>query len=246
VERPRLPLDRHITLRRPGRYQGNTARGAARVSTYRYPEVPARDGLPVTLTGREVVYRVHVNRPANFGVAITSRDRGVRVEPRVVRAGDENRLAGITGLPLDQNPYRSSYGRYRLVAGVVRPAPGLYDIVFDTPRRARPGAFSFRYWVNDATPPSIRVLGVQGRFLEVAVSDRGSGVDATALHARVNGREVPVRYSSGRARISLAAFGAGRHALAFTASDLQETKNMENVPLVLPNTRTLSTTFVLR
>jgi subtilisin family serine protease len=246
VERPRLPLDRHITLRRPGRYQGNTARGAARVSTYRYPEVPARDGLPVTLTGREVVYRVHVNRPANFGVAITSRAPGVRVEPRVVRAGDENRLAGITGLPLDQNPYRSSYGRHRLVAGVVRPAPGLYDIVFDTPRRARPGAFSFRYWVNDATPPSIRVLGVRGRCLEVAVSDRGSGVDATALHARVNGREVPVRYSSGRARISLAAFGAGRHALAFTASDLQETKNMENVPLVLPNTRTLSTTFVLR
>ncbi|MFL5919260.1 MAG: S8 family serine peptidase [Gaiellaceae bacterium] len=246
IERPRLPLDRHLALRHPGQYRGNTARGAARVSTYRYPEIPAQEGvgLPINLSGREVVYRVHVTRPANFGVAITSRARGVRVEPRVVRAGDENRLAGLTALPLDQNPYRSSVGRHRLVAGVVRPAPGIYDIVFDTPRGARAGPFAFRYWINDTMPPSIRLRGVRGRFLEVAVLDRGSGVDPTALHARIDNRDVAVSYASQRARVSLAGVGAGRHTLTLTASDMQETKNMESVPLVLPNTRTMTATFV--
>ncbi|MFL6021474.1 MAG: hypothetical protein ACJ74A_10055, partial [Gaiellaceae bacterium] len=210
------------------------------------PEIPAQEGvgLPINLSGREFVYRVHVTRPANFGVAITSRARGVRVEPRVVRAGDENRLAGLTALPLDQNPYRSSVGRHRLVAGVVRPAPGIYDIVFDTPRGARAGPFAFRYWINDTMPPSIRLRGVRGRFLEVAVLDRGSGVDPTALHARIDNRDVAVSYASQRARVSLAGVGAGRHTLTLTASDMQETKNMESVPLVLPNTRTMTATFV--
>ena len=247
VERPRLRLDRHVTLRRPGRYRGNTSRGGARVSTYRYPEVPpGGEGFPVLLSGREVVYRVHVNRPANLGVAITGRGAGVRVEPRIVRAGDENRLAGYSALPYDLNPYRSSYGRHRLVAGVILPAPGVFDIVFDTPRGARAGAFTFRYWVNDATAPSVRMLGVRGRSLELAVTDRGSGVDPTAFTARVDGGSVPVSYSAGRARVSLAAVGSGRHSLVLTAADYQETKNMENVPRVLPNTRTFRSTFVLR
>ncbi len=38
--------------------------------------------------------------------------------------------------------------------------------------------------------------------------------------------------------------GPGRHTLTFTASDYQETKNMENVARILPNTRTVRTTFV--
>jgi hypothetical protein len=35
----------------------------------------------------------------------------------------------------------------------------------------------------------------------------------------------------------------GRHTLTFTAADYQETKNMENVARILPNTRTLRVTF---
>src|SRR5207237_8188619 len=102
--------------------------------------------------------------------------RGVGVGPRDAGSGDESRRAGYTAPPVDQNPYRATYGRHRLVAGVVLPAPGLYDVVFDTPRAARAGGFRFRFWLGDVIPPALRVRGVRGGFLDVAVSDRGSGV----------------------------------------------------------------------
>ena len=38
----------------------------------------------------------------------------------------------------------------------------------------------------------------------------------------------------------------GRHALRLQVSDYQETRNMENVGRILPNTRILATTFVVR
>ncbi len=247
VERPRLGLDRRLTLPRPGLYRGNTGAGAARVSSYRYPDVPAGHvSFPVRLPGREVVYRIRIRRRiANFGVAVVSRSRGVRVEPRIVRAGDENRLAGYAALPWDENPYRLTHGRHRLVAGVVLPAPGLYDVVFDTPARGRPGVFSFRYWQGDVRPPAVHVLGVRGRVLELSLTDVGSGVDPISLRASVDGHDRAVPYRAGRARITLTGLSRGRHSLRFSAADFQETKNMENVAAVLPNTRTLQTTFVV-
>jgi hypothetical protein len=201
--------------------------------------------FPVRLAGPELVYRVRIRRPiANFGVAIVSQARGVKVEPRIVRAGDENRVAGYTALPFDQNPYRASYGRHRLVAGVALPGPGVYDVVFDTPIHARPGQFRFRFWLADATPPSARVVGVRAGSLLIAVSDGGSGVDPFSLEAQIDGDSVTPSYDSGRARIPLAGIARGRHSLTFSVADHQETKNMENVPRILPNTRTVRTTFV--
>jgi len=247
VERPRLRLDRHVPLPGPGVYVGNTARGAARVTSYGYPEIPpGRASFPVLLPGREIVYRVHVRRRfANFGVAILTRNRGIAVEPRIVRAGDENRLAGLTALPFDANPYRASYGRHRLVVAVARPAPGLYDIVFDTPRGKRPGQFNFRFWQGDTTPPRLRVLGVRAGSLRVAVTDGGSGVDPSSLTAKVDGVERSLSYVAGVVRVSLAGLGRGRHSLVFGAADYQEIKNNENVPGILPNTRRLQRTFVI-
>ena len=247
VERPRLRLERHLSLGRPGIYTGNTARGVARVSTYRYPDIPPGDAAyPVRLTGRELVYRVRIRRTlANFGVAVIGRDRGVRVEPRIVRAGDENRLAGYTALPSDENPYRSGVGHHRLVAGVVFAGPGVYDVVFDTPRGARAGGFRFRYWLGDTSPPSIRALGIRGRAFAFAVRDGGAGVDPMWLEARIDGDRADVSYANGIARVSLAFVPRGAHALTFSAADYQETKNMENVPQVLPNTRTIRRTITV-
>jgi subtilisin family serine protease len=243
VERPRLLRHPRTALARAGTYVGNTARGVARVTAYRDPELNSA-GIPADLPGREVVYRVRIKgRPANFGVAVTSRPAGVRVEPRIVRAGDENRLAGYTALPLDLNPYRPSYGRHRLTAGVLLPAPGLYDLVFDTPKGSRTGRFNFHYWIGDTAPPRVRVLGVRRGALEVTVTDGGSGVDPQALDARVDGQLKPVSYAGGRARVSLAGIVPGRHTLSFTAADYQETKNTEDVARILPNTRRLSASF---
>ena len=248
VERPRLPLDPHVTVRRPGTYVADTSRGAARVGSYRYPDIPpGRLSFPTRLPGREIVYRFRVRgRPANFGVAVLSQARGVAVEPRIVRANDENRLAGETALPFDANPYRSSSGRHRAIVAVLAPAPGMYDAVFDTPARGRAGRFTFRLWQGDTTPPTVRVLGVRGSELLVRVTDAGSGVDPTALSARVDDGGRSVSYANGLARISLRGVGRGRHTLTFTAADFQEAKNNENVPGILPNTRTIQRTFVWR
>ncbi|TML30238.1 MAG: hypothetical protein E6G26_01040 [Actinobacteria bacterium] len=245
VERPQLQRERQIPLSRPGTYTGDTARGVARVSTYRYPELPPGDlAFPVLLPGRELVYRVHIReRLANLGVAVVSKNRRVAVEPRIVRSGDENRLAGLTALPYDANPYRASEGQHRLIAGVLQPAPGIFDIVFDTPARGRPGRFSFRLWEGDTTPPSVHVLGVRGGALELRVTDSRSGVDPSSLVAHVDGQEHPLSYVSGRVRVSLKGVGRGRHTLAFTAADYQEAKNNENVRGILPNTRKLQRAF---
>jgi hypothetical protein len=120
----------------------------------------------------------------------------------------------------------------------------VYDVVFDTPRGARSGAFRFRFWQGDVRPPSVRVLGVRNRFLELAVTDRGSGVDPQSLQVQIDGDLVTASYASGRARVPVADLARGRHALTFTVSDYQETKNMEDVARILPNTRTLRTSFV--
>ena len=43
--------------------------------------------------------------------------------------------------------------------------------------------------------------------------------------------------------ITTGALARGTHRLTFQVSDYQETRNMENVGPILPNTRTISTTF---
>jgi hypothetical protein len=244
VERPQLQRERHITLTRPGTRSGDTTRGVARVTTYRYPELPGEAAFPVKLPGRELVYQVHIRkRFANFGVAVVSKGRGVSVEPRIVRGADENRLAGLTALPYDANPYRASEGSHRLIAGVILPAPGIYDVVFDTPARGHSGRFSFRFWQGDTTPPTVRLLGLRTGALELRVTDGGSGVDPTSLVAHIDGTERPVTFTAGLVRVSLKGLTRGSHTLAFTAADYQEAKNNENVRGILPNTRTLRRAF---
>jgi subtilisin family serine protease len=247
IERPQLPRSPHVTLRRVGVYTGNTARGRARVTSYRYPDLPPGAlSFPVRLPGREVVYRFHVRRRvANLGAAVLNRSTGVVVEPRIVRANDENRLAGETALPYDANPYRNTNGRHRLVAGVLFPAPGIYDIVFDTPARGRAGRFTFRVWQGDTTPPIVRVLGVRGRTLQLRLTDGASGVDPTAITARVDGTERDVSYANGVARVSLNGVRSGRHTLILTVADFQEVKNNENVAGILPNTRRFQASFLV-
>ncbi len=133
--------------------------------------------------------------------------------------------------------------------GAVLPDPGTYEFVFDTPTGAKPGAFRFRFWVNDTSPPSIRLLGgkhMLGRPLRLAVHDSGSGVDPQSFHARVGGRAVRLGYTRGVLSVRTRGLRPGRRTLVVTASDYQETKNMEDVGPVLPNTRTLRTTVTLR
>jgi subtilisin family serine protease len=249
VEVPRLELDRHRTLRRPGVYHGDTARQPSRVSTYLYPEGGLAAGVPLRLGGPEQVFRFTLHRRvANFGAVVTGHAPGVRVSPRLVARDDENRLVGYTGLPSTLNPYRG-FDNPEPVVGAVLPEPGIYDFVFDTPTGKRPGVFTFRFWVNDTTLPSIRRLDrttIVGRPIRFAVRDSGSGVDPAWLGARLGRRPIRFTYSHGVLSIPTAGLPPGRDTVTITASDYQETKNMEDIGPVLPNTRVLQTTVTLR
>jgi hypothetical protein len=246
---PRLANAKTAPLRRAGIYSSTTRGGASRVMRYLYPERPSGHGFAVELPGPERVFRVTLKRPAlNFGVVITSRARGVTVEPRIVLAGDERRLAGYAALPYNLNPYLRTFGEPVLASGVILPAAGSYDVVFDSPSAARTGKFSFRYWLNDATPPTavLRTRRVKsGKPIVVAATDRGAGVDPASLVVRIDGNEQAARFTAGQVLIPTGGLRKGRHALRLQISDYQETRNMENVGAILPNTRILTTTFVV-
>ncbi|MGH3049586.1 MAG: S8 family serine peptidase, partial [Gaiellaceae bacterium] len=249
VEIPQLALDPHTTLGKPGLYHGDTAGKASRVSFYRYPDRGVASEVPTDLSGPEQVFRFTLRQKvANFGVVVLTHATGVRVSPRLVLAGDENRLVGYTGVPATLNPY-VGLGRAYPVVGAVLPSTGAYDIVFDTPKGAKPGKFLFRLWVNDTTPPKVKLLAASvraGTPIRLAVSDSGSGVDPASLVASRDGTQVPLSYAHGIVSLATATLVPGRHRIALTVADYQETKNMEDVGPVRPNTRVFHATVTVR
>jgi subtilisin family serine protease len=247
-----LAREPHRVLRRPGVYRGNTRGGRSLVSSYRFPSNPGSLGVRARLPGPERVFRLVLRkRVANAGARVVSKGAGVVVSPRLVRAGDEDELTGFPGLPIRLNPYQPGFYGVEPVVGVFRPAPGGYDLVFDSPSRRVAGPFKFRFWVNDTTPPSVRLAARsirRGTPLRLVVRDRGSGVDPLSLLARVDGRVRGVVYrpATGLVDVPLGGIARGPHRLVLTAADYQETKNTEDASATLPNTRRLSATFTIR
>ena len=228
VSVPRLGGEGHTLLRRPGLYRGNTRGRPARVSSYRYPSAPGPLGVTQRLAGPEQVFRFVIHgRVENAGAVVVSEGPGSHVSPRLVRAGSEDRLAGYTALPLRLNPYRPNFFAVIPAVGVFRPAPGPYDLVFDTTSRRAAGPFAFRFWVNDTSPPA---------------------VDPSTLLAIVDGsfHRVVWDKAHGLVAVRIPTLGRGSHKLVFTVSDYQEAKNNENAGTTLPNTRRLSATFSVR
>jgi len=234
VSTPRLAGETRTPLSKPGTYRGTTKGAPAQISVYRYPT-----GGDVTYPGPERAYRVTITgRPANFGTVVTSG----RAVPHVTFDGLEDHLAGYTGLPIDLNPYRSTYGVRVRTAGALLPAAGAYDLVFDTRSSRDAGPFTFRYWVNDVTPPRL-VAKASKRAILVRATDAGSGVDPSSIVALVDGKLVKATFSANTIRIPTT---SGRHSLVLQVGDYQETKNMEDVAKILPNTATLHATLRVR
>jgi hypothetical protein len=244
VAAPNLGLAQTTPLTRTGTYHGDTRGHPALVDSYRYPDDARTLGVSRTLLGPEQVFRVSVTRPvANFGVAILGGAHGI--EPRVVRAGDENQLLGAIGLPFNANPYLPGYGTPMPVAGSVLPAPGDYDVVFDSGTAAGAGPFTFRFWIGDATPPRLKLISTRGRLLRVRAVDNGAGIDPPFVRLSVDGNPHSLRYDASRNQVtaSLKGLRRGRHRFTLRVSDSQEPKNMENVPKILPNTARLHAAF---
>jgi hypothetical protein len=222
VTQPRLSGHTPVALARQGVHAGTTLGKPSLVSRYRYPDSGPALGVPTVLSGPEQVFRVRIRgNVANFGVVVLSKDDGVDVHPRVVAAGDENRLTGMPGLPVDLNPYRNEFGAPTPVAGAIRPAPGL-------------------------TTPSV-TAGPKST-LELSVTDAGAGVDPRALVVKVDDTQMDTTYdeASGKVVVEIPLVDAGKHTLHVSAADWQETRNMENVPAILPNTRIFTAAFTAR
>ena len=248
-ETPQLPKQKHGKLKKTGTYKGNTKGRRSLVSAYRYPENPSGAGIPASLGGPEQVFTVRLTKPvANFGVAILSQSPGVAIQPRVVANDDENRLTGYPALPLNLNPYVRSFYAPAPAAGAILPAKGRYDVVFDSASNFDAGKFTFRFWINDVTRPAAKLLTRSvnpGGVLRLRVTDLGSGVDPSSISASIDGIAARGTYSRKKNRVTITtgALARGTHRLTFQVSDYQETRNMEDVGPILPNTRTISTTF---
>ena len=201
------------------------------------------------LAGPEQLFRVVLPAPAaNFGVVITHREPGVKVEPRVIAGSDENRLTGYAALPINLNPYLAEFGQAVLAAGAVPPLAGSYDVVFDSATTAGAGRFTFRFWINDMTPPSARLERVRATARWGAEHSCGRcrlGVDPATFAARIDGAPQVATWRAGVVRIATEGLKPGKHRLRFQVSDYQESRNMENVPPILPNTRVLVATVVI-
>jgi len=250
VSAPALGQAKATRLTKPGLHKATTRGGSTLVSSYRYPESPRRLGFATSLPGPERVFRVNLSRPvANFGVVVMSKAKGVAVEPRIVQAGDENRLTGYPALPFNLNPYLRIFQEPVPASGAILPARGAYDVVFDSPSAARAGAFTFRFWVGDTKPPTLRLRTrtvKRGTPLAVGAADAGSGVDRRSIVARVGGTERAASFRNGRVLVSTKGLRRGRHQLVLQVSDYQESRNMENVGPILPNTRILHARFTVR
>jgi hypothetical protein len=229
VSAPKLASEHRIPLRKPGVYRGTTVGAPSLISSYRYPT-----GGDSSYPGPERAYRVTISgHPANFGVVVLSG----HVLPHVTFDGSEDHLAGFAGLPVDLNPYRGQYGLAVRAAGAVLPAPAVYDIVFDTRPGIAAGPFSFRFWVNDTRPPTLRLKSLRGAIV-VTATDAGSGVDPSSIVATLDGKPTRTVWHANTIRI---ATSPGRHRLMLSVADYEETRNMEDVPPILPNTATLLT-----
>jgi hypothetical protein len=132
---------------------------------------------------------------------------------------------------------------------VLSPARGDYAVVFDSPERAGAGRFTFRYWVDDVSPPTLRFRTKrvpQGRPLLVSAIDKGAGVYPQSIRVTVDGSTVGWTLRGSLISIRTGGLSPGTHRLRMRVSDFQGSKNTENVARILPNTRWFTATFTVR
>jgi subtilisin family serine protease len=256
VSNPRLADARVVTLRRT--QQGATLGGAGRVSVYRYPTNPFGnnpDEPPMDENGAETVYRTTLDRPAaNVGVAVLSRSSGARIDPWYLGALDEWTVQGVAGTPVNVNELTYDYLVPDGAAGASFPRQGTYYVSVDSGRerftnRSQAGTYTLRSWVNDVTPPTLRLLTTRvsaGRpTLVFHTTDAQSGVDPSSLTIGYRGSLVAVGTfdrDSGLASFPLPGstprLRPGTVRLTMIASDFQEAKNVDTVGAnIMPNTR---------
>ncbi|HET8528761.1 MAG TPA: S8 family serine peptidase [Gaiellaceae bacterium] len=256
ADAPVLPLVREQS--------GTTAVGTSRVERYRYPSAPfgfQPETPPMVEDGAEQVYELRLPAKAvNAGVSVLDTGRGARIDPWFLGRKDESTVQGYAGTPVDVNELTYDYQEAVGAAGASFPAAGTYYVAVDSGRaqftnRRLAGRYVLRSWVNDVTPPTLRLLTTRvaaGRpTLVFRTTDAQSGVDPRSLTLGVGGALLSVGTydrTTGLAVFPLprgaAALRTGTTRVRMISSDYQETKNVDTSGRsIMPNTRTASGTL---
>jgi minor extracellular serine protease Vpr len=243
---------------------GDTAKGTSLVSTYCCPSEPFGPppdyvGAPMNEDGSEHLYYTDVTEPVvNFGVSVLASSPGALIDPFVLGSPDENDVQGYAGTPTDVNALTFDANIDIGAAGAQFPRLQRFYVAVDS--RADPftntplkGQYLLNAWLNDVTPPAVRLLTTRitaGRPLIVGQAvDLGSGVDPLSLV--LNYDKALVGASAYDPSTGLIVFGiptgapkfkAGKTNAVVSASDYQESKNINTVGNDLyPNTTFLQT-----
>ena len=166
---------------------------------------------------------------------------------------DENDVQGYAGIPTDVNALTYDANFDVGAAGVQFPRLQRFYVAVDSradpfTNQSQKGKYLLNAWVNDLTPPLVRVLTTKvtaGRPLLVAEAiDLQSGVDPLSLV--INYNNALVGASAYDPSTGLVLFGipsaapalkAGTTKTIMSASDYQEAKNINTVgDAILPNT----------
>ena len=245
-----------------GREVKISATGKNLVSQYRFPTSafgPAADytGIPVNEPGAEKLYTIQLPVPVvNFGVTVVGQSANSEIDPWVLGSKDENDVQGYAGLPVNVNGFLFDYQADSETAGAVFPLTKRYYIAVDSgsdrfTNQSLPGQYVLKAWVNDLTPPAVRLVTTElsaGRPTIVArATDAQSGVDPFSLVLQYNGN-VLLGASAYDPVSGLVLFGmpsnapkltaaAKKKTIIVNASDNQESKNVNTIGQnVLPNT----------
>ena len=260
VDRPALAQATVLPLKKL--QEGDTRTGTNRVNAYRYPVAPfgnAPDTPAMAEDGAEKVYATALNAPAaNAGVSVVAEDPGAQVDPFYLGALDENTVQGYAGTPVDVNALTYDYLDPIGAAGSSFPRQQTFYVAVDSGRdrfngRSLAGRYILRSWVNDVTPPNVKLLTTQvsaGRpTLVVRSTDSQSGVDPLSLTIGYKG--VLVGASSFDPVTGIAVFPlpqsapalkTGKTKVRLESSDFEEAKNVDTTgTAIMPNTRFAAT-----
>lgn len=258
VTRPGLERNPVLPLQR---FQvGDTTVGPSNANVYRFPTspfgpAPTYTGPATNEKGAEQVYVTHLNQPAaNIGVAVVGQTANSLIDPWFLGSPDENDVQGMPGLPINVNILSFGFGFIVEAAGALFPSQKAYYVSVDSNSDPFTGAslagqYLLRSWVDDVTPPRLRVLTrrvTSGRpLLAAIVTDQGAGVDPLSLI--INYRQILLGAAfydpvSGLALFPIPsgapAIPRGRTPSVWLGSDYQEAKNIDQAgENILPNTR---------
>jgi len=265
VSRPALELVDPTKLQR---FQvGETLNGPNRVDEYCCPSEPFGPppdyfGKPMNESGAEKLYVTSATKPlVNLGVAVMGSSGGSLIDPWFLGSPDERDVQGSGGTPVNVNDYMFDFQADIGAAGSTFPRQQRFYVAVDSRSdpfsgRPLPGRYLLRSWQNDLKPPKIRLLTSRvgaGRPTIVAhVTDAKSGVDPLSLvigYRRVLVGAALYDPLSGLAIFPLppsaARIPVGRTSAVLSASDFQETKNINTISdEIMPNTSFRAVTIV--